>query len=705
MNKADKATLHLFRGDCCCCDCRERKAGGALPARPMVNGRPTPHAPIRASEDTPFVPPIRLATLHPLDALLLSPHTRPPLPHAPLWDRGDGVTGALYADGPAGQEHPPRLLLGTPDATPPNVPDDLTTLPHLRGAERDPLLPYAAGIRDGRVYLRVHDLPAWVHHLRRADGTDWPDDGTHVWVRDRRLATDYRADEQADLRVTANEVDLDQPVIIGGEHASEDGRPLYLTRQVRPALAAGTWREVYGAQLTQQGASVTRHYLDGVTETEARTLPTVDVTVRVPDATIAPTLAYNRIIDGVGISNVGYAATVSITSGPSPRQRAGTLAYVAEIGSVTWGDPDPRPNFRLLIQGGAPEVLVTGIPGGLSDDKLAPLILGGRSVRARFIPDGDGLPLADARDAPPQALLTGALVYEGPLGTLPAPCSGVSATWAGLEVQASGHFTADAWVDAGSLWACLVDAGGQVQVARQTLNPPPGETAQVRRWTYPATAGLPGGTPVLTYSFLREGQAAPDGAPRWPTRAGLLAWITADGTLTRVSVRTRRGGDSGPGGQPVTFEVWPDLPATPDRREVTLTRPGTLAPPDAATLGGEPTPLLPRWRAPAPGEPGGTRPALTSVTGPLTLTWADPTGTGRARIAALTFLTSKAAAQTLGDRLTRPGGWTFETRPAGPFVRVTLTPPAPAPLSVTVLCQSLPVGHPRATLEATPDEN
>lgn len=58
MNKADKATLHLFRGDCCCCDCRERKAGGALPARPMVNGRPTPHTPIRASEDTPFVPAV-----------------------------------------------------------------------------------------------------------------------------------------------------------------------------------------------------------------------------------------------------------------------------------------------------------------------------------------------------------------------------------------------------------------------------------------------------------------------------------------------------------------------------------------------------------------------------------------------------------------------------------------------------------------------
>lgn len=58
MRKTDKATLHLFRGDCCCCDCRERKAGGTLPTRPMVNGRPTPHTPIRASEDTPFIPTV-----------------------------------------------------------------------------------------------------------------------------------------------------------------------------------------------------------------------------------------------------------------------------------------------------------------------------------------------------------------------------------------------------------------------------------------------------------------------------------------------------------------------------------------------------------------------------------------------------------------------------------------------------------------------
>lgn len=652
-----------------------------------------------------FIPPVRLATMHALDALLLSPHARPPLPHAPLWDRGDGVTGPLYPEVPAGQEHPPRLLLSTPDATPPNAPD-LTTIPHLRIAERDPLLPYAAGIHGGVPYIRVHDLPAWVHYLRRAPGNDWPDDGATLWVQDRRLATWYRENPDTAIRVTGARVDLDQPVIVFGEHATYNGKPLYRVQSAQVNLAAGAWRDVFSAVLDAREATVTRHYLDGRVIPEGRTLGVVDVVTQVTPASITTEFAYQRVDPDIGISDVGFAAQVTATLTPEPTQPNPGVAYVITPGHLTPDGPAPTDGpYRLITSRAIPEWSVTSVPGApTSGDKLTPLSLPPRTIRARFIPGADGLPLSDARDAPPQALLTGALVYEGPLGTLPAPCSGVNATWAGLEVSAGGHFTADAWVDGATLWACLVDASGQVQVARQTLSPPPDETAQMRRWTYPA-AGLPAGTPVLTYSFLREGQATPDGAPRWPTRAGLLAWVAADGALTRVSVRTRRGGDATPGGQPVTFEVWPDLPASPDHRAVTLTRPGTLAPPDAATLGGEPAPLLPRWQAPAPGEPGGTRPALAGVTGALTLTWADPTGTGRARIAALTFLTSRAAARTLPDRLTRPGGWTFDTRPAGPYVRVTLTPPTPAPLSVTVLCQSLPVGHPRATLEATPDEN
>ncbi|AWT34587.1 hypothetical protein DM785_02720 [Deinococcus actinosclerus] len=246
--------------------------------------------------------------MHTLDALLLSPHTHPPLPHAPVWDRGDGVTGPLYPDVPPGQEHPPRVLLSTPGATPPDTPE-LTTLAHLRGALRDPLMPYAAGIKDGRVYLRVHDLPAWGHHLRRVDGSDWPDDGATVWVW-------HRANEPDSIEVTAQEIDPDVPIIIAGEHATEDGRLLYQTRQVRPQLAAGPWRDVYGATLTPQGASVTRVYLDGEVQVEDRALATVDVTLRVPDVTLTRTLAYNRVVDGVGVSNVGYAAAVALTSGP-----------------------------------------------------------------------------------------------------------------------------------------------------------------------------------------------------------------------------------------------------------------------------------------------------------------------------------------------------------------------------------------------------
>lgn len=679
----------------CCCG----QSAPAPVARPsgLFQQAGRGQEPPRLPDESPFIPPVRLATMHALGALLLSPHTRPPLPHAPVWDRGDGVTGPLYPEVPTGQEHPPRVLLGTPGTTPPDTPE-LTTLAHLRDALRDPLMPYAAGIRDGRVYVRVHDLPAWGHHLRRVDGSDWPDDGATVWVWQRSLATDYRANDPDSIEVTAQEIDPDIPIIIAGEHAQEDGRLLYQTRQVRPQLAAGPWRDVYGAHLTPQGASVTRVYLDGEVQVEDRALPVVDVTLRVPDVTVTRTLAYNRVVDGVGVSNVGYAAQVALTSGPTPHQRPGEPAYLAQVGRITWNDPDPRPSFVLLVSGGVPYVEVTRLPGAPpSLDKLTPLAVPGRNVRARFIPDGDGLPLADARDAPPQALLAGAVVYEGPLGTLPAPCSGLSAAWAGLEVQAGGHFTADAWEDASHRWACQVTADA-VHVARTPLRPPDGQPPVTRHWTFPAPAELPEGTPVLSYAFLREGQG-------WPTRAGLLAWVDAEGTLTRVSVRARRAGDATPGTQPVTFEVWPALPARPDPRDVTLTHAGTLTPPDAATLGGAPTPLLSRWHLPAPGEPGGERPHLPTVTGALALTWADPTGTGRARLARVTLLTTRAAADDLGAQLALPPGWAVRADPAGAYVRLTLTPAAPAPLTLTLAASALPAGHPRATLEATPDEN
>lgn len=676
----------------------------------------TMHQPRRPSftpDDAPDVPRVKLATMHALDALLLSPHTRPPLPHAPLWDRGAGVTGPLYPSETTGQEHPPRVLLGTPGTTPPDTPD-ITTIAHLRNADRDPLLPYAAGIKDGRVYVRVHDLPAWGHHLRRTDGTDWPDDGATVWIWDRSLATSYRANEPDAIGGVGQEIDLDVPIIVFGEHAQEDGRLLYQTRTRRFALAEGPWRNVYGAQLVRQDAAVTRHYQDGEVAVEERTLPTVDVALRVPDITASFELAYNRFVDGVGISNVGYAATVAVTSAPAPRQRVGELAYTAQMGSLTWGNPDPRPNFFLLIDGGIQQVEVTRLPGvPISDDKLVPLVLANRSVRARFIPDDAGLPLADARDAPPQALLAGAVVYEGPLGVLPAPCSGLSATWAGLEVQAGGHFTADAWVDGSMLWACLVDAAGQVHVARQALTPPPGQPPQIQRWTYPAPAGLPGGTPVLSYSFLREGQTVPgprDGQeiPAWPTRAGLLAWVDAEGTLTRVSVRTRHAGDplgitpASPKAKPIAFERWPELDVGADPRVAFPLHPGTLAAPTVATLDGAAAAPLRQWQAPAPGEPGGAKPQLPQVTGSFALGWADPTGTGRARLASVTLLTTAAAAKTLSAHLAAPPGWTVHTDAAGPFVRVTLTPAALAPLTLTFTCTGLPIGQPRATLEAAP---
>ena len=102
------------------------------------------------------------------------------------------------------------------------------------------------------------------------------------------------------------------------------------------------------------------------------------------------------------------------------------------------------------------------------------------------------------------------------------------------------------------------------------------------------------------------------------------------------------------------------------------------------------------------GEPGGQKPQLATVTGSLALGWADPTGTGRARLARVTFLTTAAAAKTLSAHLAAPEGWTVDVQSAGPFVRITLTPTVLAPLALTLSCTGLPLGHPRATLEAAP---
>lgn len=46
----------MLRGECCCCDCGEKKPQ-QQPQRPMVNGRPAPPVQ-RGGEDTPFVPPV-----------------------------------------------------------------------------------------------------------------------------------------------------------------------------------------------------------------------------------------------------------------------------------------------------------------------------------------------------------------------------------------------------------------------------------------------------------------------------------------------------------------------------------------------------------------------------------------------------------------------------------------------------------------------
>ncbi|WP_407538869.1 hypothetical protein Q0M94_11880 [Deinococcus radiomollis] len=277
-------------------------------------------------------------------------------------------------------------------------------------------------------------------------------------------------------------------------------------------------------------------------------------------------------------------------------------------------------------------------------------------------------------------------MYEGPLGTLPAPYSGMTGLWCGLSVNTVGAFTADAWTDRGSTWAVVIHASGLVQISRQSTGAP-----QV--WTLGTadlgTVAIPAGTPVLGYSFLREGQG-------WPGTAGLLVWSSGQ-TLT---VRARRGTDPHDGTCPLVLRPGPSA-ALPTDPAVGLIAGMITAPPSATNQTPDPLSI---WQAAGPGEAGGGKPQLVTVNGSLTLTFPDDSAGSRAQVRRVVFLTTRGIAANLSAHLTAPSGWavTTEARP-GRTALVTLTPPSLAALSVTLTCAGLPIASPRAHLEATPD--
>ena len=693
-----RAVLALFSDDCdCCCDCEAGSGQTVATTQDTVT-------------DTALHPQMLSKRLPPLvvpdvdGPVLITPPGDGVLPSlSPLVQSRDGVnptvplllrTGPVY--GPPYtpetsplQEHPPSRLLGSGSASPAGI-EPAARQEHMRTKNRDPLMPYSAGIKNGLVYVRRYDLPAWGHFLRRTAATNWPDDGTNLWAYDPDAPALYVANAEASVSQNYAMADTTSPYPGNAPQQNITGKLLYFNLSVLLDLARGPWRTVFGATAAAVDAPVTRQYLNGNTEAEAP-LPCVEITVDVPPFTpLVLHSSYNP-----PNTNFGYQVDATIARATIPGVVSGSQGLYGLWRMTTTPAAAPeRPTDRLMVETvfGRDFKAFTlpgpafGRPVGYEVNFTPAAVT--RPLKLRYPKLLNGDPTA----TPSAALtLSGRLVYEGPLGTLPAPYSGVTGIWCGLSVTATGAFTADAWTDKTSFWAVALHASGLLQISRQQGTGP----AQV--WSLSAAdlgaLVLPSGTPILSYAFLREGGG-------WPSTAGLLVW--SDGQ-TRT-VRARRGSDPRDGTCPLVIRPGPTtlLPVDP---AITLVSGLIPVAPSAASVNPPLAPdPLPIWQAPAPGEPGGGRAQLVGVTGTLTLTFPDDNAGSRAGVRRIVFLTSKGVSLNLAAFLAVPSGWTISTEPRpGRTALVILTPPALAPLTVSLTCTALPVGSPRAHLEATAD--
>ena len=642
-----------------------------------------------ADEGGAFVPaPAGDAVQPPLLPLVVSRDSINPT--LALLPRAAPVWGPPYLPEAAPlQEHPPVRLLGTASATPAGT-EPLARQEHMRVRDRDPLMPYSAGIKDGQVYVRVFDLPAWGHFLRRNDATNWPDDGANLWAYDPDVPALFMANAEASVVQPYAEADTNSPYPNDFFQQSVEGRPLYFNISRLIDLIRAPWRTVYGASGASVQAAVTRHYLNGNTEIEPP-LPCVEITVDLPPFTpLTLHTSYNS-----PQTNFGYQVDATITRAPIPGISLGSQGLYGLWKMTTTPSAAPlRPDDRLMVEtvfGRDFKAFV--LPGPYFfrpagyDAAFSPATVT-RPLKLRYPALANGNPTA----TPGAALtLSGRLVYEGPLGILPAPYSGVTGVWCGLSVTAAGAFSADAWMDREARWAVVLHASGLLQISRQQ-----GTTA-AQVWTLSAAdlgaLSLPVGTPILSYSFLQEGRG-------WPGTAGLLVWSSG----VTLTARARRGPDPRDGTCPLVFRPGPQALVLPDASISLLAGFIPAAPVAASVTPERPGDPLPAWQAPAPGEPEGRKPQLVSVTGTLQLTFPDGGAGVRARLRRLLFLTTRSAAAALGAHLTVPPGWTVitESRP-GRTALVVLTPPGLIPLTVSLTCTALPFAAPRAHLEATPD--
>ncbi|WP_407538870.1 hypothetical protein Q0M94_11885 [Deinococcus radiomollis] len=347
-----RTVLALFDGEDCCCPCGcddpyhipASSTDAQADAHPLSVGKKMRPITLQ-SEDTPAL----IAT--PGDGVLPSllplvtsrDGTNPTLPLLP---RALPVWGPPYApEASPLQEHPPQRLLGTASATPAGI-EPVARQEHMRTRDRDVLMPYSAGIKNGNVYVRLFDLPAWGHFLRRNAASNWPDDGTNIWAYDPDVPALYVENTEASIVQNYAQADTTSPYPYAGGQQFVNGKPLYFNKSVLLDLARGPWRTVFGATVMNVNAAVTRLYLNGTTEAEAA-LACVDMTIDLP--AFGPLVLHTSY--NPPQTNFGYQVDATLTRAPIPG-----LAQASQGSYGLWrintaaSAPPERPTDRLMVE-------------------------------------------------------------------------------------------------------------------------------------------------------------------------------------------------------------------------------------------------------------------------------------------------------------------------------------------------------------------
>lgn len=581
---------------------------------------------------------------------------------------------------------------------------DYPHLDHYALRKRDPLVaPYGSGIKNGLRYTRVYDVPLGdqPYFLRSGGLPLLPDDGESLWAKPAQEWVDLWSENPA-LNIFFTKPVAGAPTMITGQHAyvTRGGADyfLYHTESSQTLIGSGTFRDLHRASLTAAVAGVTRIYEDGTEEAEAG-VPALDMLLRpVPTGTQvfeARFAAYNEILSAV--SSESYTTGAAGSAGGDGTRVGLTLAgaFGGSTGSDLYYDlisagtvfpavPDARDrglgvtlSFQaagISVGNAAGQQLAYSSSGSLYCQPVVPApSVQTSGVKRRYRNDG-GSP-AVWND--PATLTAGRVVYEGPLGILPAPLSGRTETWCGLDVDGTSHFAADAWTEKGVRFAAVLYAGGALHVSQQSE----GGALTIWRGTA-AVAGIPPALgltlPQLSYSFM---------LPGWPFEGrGSFALPGLQGTqMLRVVSSKVGGGKLAPvaltpdaslanlgGGQLRTGSVVHQAQTTTPVSRTVL--------PSRVRINGQDAPgFLGTFRRPAPGEAQAERPKAQLITGELELDfavdWAFPVDEvlpTAPLVVSFLIPARQAVAGLLDDLIATPAGWEREIGYAAPGRTFTL---------------------------------